>query len=128
MQKTIGSHCCAVLFLALSAASAGLPAPRVLPGQTLHLDTTQVSLVCLRFCMNLSLVFPTFSISCAVGMMQLDVSDLFSVWAMQQQKNYTAEVCIRSVECADMVYIHIASMQAAMCFAGACNTASNFYK
>lgn len=58
----IGRRCGAVLFFALTAAGAGLPAPRILPGQTLHLDATQ-----------------------------LDVPDLFSVWAVQQQKNYTAE-------------------------------------
>lgn len=51
----IGRHCYAVLFFALSAAGAGLPAPRILPGQTLHLDAGQVSPICVSLCLqNLS--------------------------------------------------------------------------
>ena len=87
----IGRHCCAVLLLALSAAGAGLPAPRILPGQTLHLDTTQVSLSCISFCMkHLQDIFKPTS----AWVLQLDVPNQFLVWAVQQQKNYTAEVSL----------------------------------
>ena len=37
-------YCFAVVILSLAAASAALPAPRILPSQTLHLDAAQVSL------------------------------------------------------------------------------------
>ena len=48
----IGRCCCAVVLLALSVAGAGLPAPGILPSQTLHLDATQVSLICIMLRMK----------------------------------------------------------------------------
>ncbi|KAL0041657.1 hypothetical protein WJX79_010979 [Trebouxia sp. C0005] len=48
--------------LTVVVASSALPAPRVLPGQTLHLDQAQ-----------------------------LDLPNLFSVWAVQNNKNYSTE-------------------------------------